>query len=179
MSEPFIAEIRPFGFNFAPRGWAQCDGQYLLISQNQSLFALLGTIYGGDAVTTFRLPDLRGRIPIHEDFGHRLGQRGGVENESLSVAAMPSHTHADSDEPNKLQARLRAYSGAATTSDPTGASLAAANVYNSDPPSVDMEIDSLGVTLANSGGSAPHNNIPPVATLNFCIALQGVFPSRN
>jgi len=179
MSEPFLAEIRPFGFNFAPRGWALCDGQILPINQNQSLYSLLGTTYGGDGRTTFALPDLRGRVPLHKASGFDLGSRGGAETVNLTASQMPNHTHADGVDANKLQAKLRANSGAATTSDPTGASLAAANVYSSDPPSVDMSSNSLGVTLANTGGGQGHNNMPPVATINFCIAIQGVFPSRN
>jgi microcystin-dependent protein len=156
----------------------------LPINQNQSLFSLLGTTYGGDGRTTFALPDLRSRVPIHEGAGagltpRALGQRGGTEGIGLSVAQMPNHTHADGTGDDELQAKLRASSVAATTSDPTGASLAAANVYSADPPSVDMNSDSLGATLANVGGNGQHNNMPPVTTINFCIALQGLFPSRN
>ena len=179
MSEPFLAEIRPFGFNFAPRGWAHCDGQILPINQNQSLFSLLGTTYGGDGRTTFGLPDLRSRVPLHKASGFSLGSRGGTETVTLNQTQMPNHTHADGASPNELQAKLRANSGPATTSDPTGNSLAAANIYSSDPPSVDMGSNSLGVTLANTGGGQGHNNLPPVTTINFCIAIQGLFPSRN
>ena len=179
MSDPFLAEIRPFGFNFPPRGWAQCDGQILPINQNQSLFSLLGTAYGGDGRTTFGLPDLRGRVPLHRGTGFSWGQKGGLETVALTVGEMPNHTHADGASPNELQATLRANSGAATTSNPAGASLAAANVYSGDPPSVEMSPDSFQATLANTGGGAGHPNIPPVTTINFCIAIQGVFPSRN
>jgi len=186
MSEPFLAEIRPFAFNFPPRGWAHCDGQILPINQNQSLFSLLGTTYGGDGRTNFGLPDLRGRVPLHEGQGpglsnRRLGERGGAETVNLTAAEMPSHTHADGADPNNLEATVQANSEAATSSDPTvaGTNLAAANAYNSDPPSVDMSAASHQLSLTDTGGSQGHNNMPPVTTLNFCIAMQGVFPSRN
>ena len=175
MSEPFLAEIRQFGFNFAPRGWAQCDGQILPINQNQSLFSLLGTTYGGDGRTSFALPDLRGRNPLHVDPGpFNQGQKGGVEGVALSVAEMPNHTHTAQD------AKLRATPGLADLTDPTGNSLAMANVFSGDPPSVDMSPDSAtSNTLPNAGSSQSHANLPPVLVVNFCIAIQGLFPSRN
>jgi len=175
MSEPFLAEIRPFGFNFAPRGWAQCDGQILPINQNQSLYSLLGTTYGGDGRTTFGLPDLRGRLPMHEDSGggFRWGQKSGAETVTLTAAQMPNHTHTGGD------AKLRASSVPATTSVPTGSGLAAANVYSSDPPSVDMDSDSHTEDWGDAGGGQAHENLPPYTVINFCIALQGLFPSRN
>lgn len=174
MSEPFLAEIRQFGFNFAPRGWAQCDGQILPINQNQSLFSLLGTIYGGDGRTTFGLPDLRGRNPLHVGNGLSLGRKDGAESVALSVAEMPNHTHAAQD------AKLQASSGLADLTYPGGNSLAAANVFSGDPPSVDMSPDSAtSNTLPNTGGSQSHENLPPVLVVNFCIAIQGLFPSRN
>jgi microcystin-dependent protein len=174
MSEPFLAEIRQFGFNFAPRGWAQCDGQILPINQNQSLFSLLGTTYGGDGRTSFGLPDLRGRNPLHVGpvpFNH--GRKGGAESVALSVAEMPNHTHTAQD------AKLHATPGLADTNYPGGNTLAAANVFSGDPPSVDMSPDSASNNLANAGSSQSHANLPPVLAINFCIAITGLFPSRN
>ena len=176
MSEPFLAEIRMFGFNFAPRGWAECDGQILPINQNQSLYSLLGTTYGGDGRTSFALPDLRGRLPIHvgrSDGGqdHTLGQKSGEETHTLSAAEMPRHDHA-----------LKAVSEAANTPDPTGR-------YPAQPSaSVGAVYSDTGATLgqslgtgaaASTGGGQGHENMQPWLALNFCIALQGLFPSRN
>ena len=135
MSEPFLAEIRIVGFNFPPRGWAFCDGQLLPINQNQSLFSLLGTTYGGDGRTTFALPDLRSRAPIHEGDGYSLGQRGGQETTVLTVAQMPNHTHT-----------LRAQSGLGTTDEPDGTVVparAADDIYRSLTNPVDMGADSV------------------------------------
>jgi microcystin-dependent protein len=173
MSEPFLAEIRQFGFNFPPRGWAQCDGQILPINQNQALFSLLGTTYGGDGRTTFALPDLRGRSPLHEGSGFNLGSNGGAENVVLTVAEMPTHSHAAEN------AALRAAPGDADTTNPAGNSLAKANIYSGDPPSVDTNAASVGDTTGNAGGGQGHNNMAPFLAINFCIALTGLFPSRN
>jgi microcystin-dependent protein len=174
MSEPFLAEIRPFGFNFAPRGWAQCDGQILPINQNQSLYSLLGTTYGGDGRTTFALPDLRGRLPLHDDGGSfRLGSKGGSETVTLTIAQIPPHIHPGRD------AKLRASSNPATATDPTGGSVAAANVFSTDPPSEDINSDSYKDDWSNTGGGQAHDNLPPFMAINFCIALQGLFPPRN
>lgn len=165
MSEPYLAEIRIMGFNFPPRSWALCDGQILPINQNQSLYSLLGTTYGGDGRTTFALPDLRGRVPIHEGSGHSLGQRSGEETHTLGVNEMPAHTHS-----------ARASSDAGDTPVPVNSQLGAVNnLYRA----ADSLTPLLPGTIANTGGSQGHQNMQPYLTLSFCIALQGVFPSRN
>lgn len=165
MAEPFLSEIKLFSFNFAPRGWALCNGQILPINQNQALFALIGTTYGGNGTTTFGLPDLRGRVPMHEGSGHALGQRAGAETHSLSANELPTHTH-----------NTQASSSAGNTPVPNNNFLAAANnVYR--PPD-NLTALSPG-TVSNVGGSQPHVNMQPFLVLNFCIALQGIFPSQN
>lgn len=165
MSEPFLAEVKMVGFNFAPRGWAFCDGQILPINQNQSLYSLLGTTYGGDGRTSFALPDLRGRTPMHFDSNFRQGNNGGEEQHTLTTAEMPQHTHA-----------LHGSSTAISTSVPD----------NNSPgvnPSAPYRTDSDGLMgsdqLAKVGGSQSHENMQPFLAVNFCIALQGLFPSRN
>ncbi len=174
MSEPFIAEIRMFGFGFPPRGWAQCDGQILQISQFQAVFSLLGTTYGGDGRTTFALPDLRGRAPVHEGQGQglsnrTLGEKTGQEAVTLTAAQMPAHSH---------DYTLKASTDAATATTPAGnlpATVAPAfNVYGvrSSPAS------GPGAQVSTVGGQG-HDNMQPCLAVNFCIALQGVFPSRN
>ncbi|SDT96964.1 phage tail protein [Halopseudomonas salegens] len=172
MSEPFLAEVRMVGFNFAPRGWAFCDGQILPINQNQSLYSLLGTTYGGDGVTTFALPDLRGRTPTHvgrSDGGaeHRLGEKSGEETHSLSVNEMPAHGHA-----------WRASSNDGNSSAGAGHTLAreAGAIYRHAPST---KVSTKAGTLTNTGGSQAHENMQPYLAVNFCIALQGLFPSRN
>lgn len=171
MSEPFLAEVRIVAFNFAPRGWAFCDGQILPINQNQSLYSLLGTTYGGDGRTTFALPDLRGRTPIHvgrSDGGseHRLGQKSGEETHTLSANEMPQHRHL-----------VNATNSPAANDNPANHILAGApsNVYAARASAVAMG-ESL---ITHVGGSQAHNNMQPYLSLNFCIALQGLFPSRN
>lgn len=172
MSEPFLAEIRMVGFNFAPRGWAFCDGQILPINQNQSLYSLLGTTYGGDGRTSFALPDLPGRVPIHpgrsnggED--HREGQKSGEETHTLSAAEMPQHQHA-----------LRASSSDADSGAPGGHVLA-----RSTTPEAYRGVSNLNnmssQSVTNVGGGQAHENMQPYIAVNFCIALQGLFPSRN
>jgi len=166
MSEPFLAEVRIFGFNFPPRGWATCDGQLLPINQNQSLFSLLGTTYGGDGRTSFALPDLRGRTPIHFDSPHPLGDRDGEEGHILTTGEIPSHTHAP-----------RGSTSDVDSPDPDGRMLGN-NVglpYRGFGSAADMTPD----TITNAGGGQPHNNMQPFLTLNFCVALQGLFPARN
>ena len=165
MSEPFLGEIRIVGFNFAPRGWALCDGQILPINQNQALYSLLGTTYGGDGRTSFALPDLRGRAPMHFSSGHLLGQRAGEENHTLSAAEMPQHTH-----------EVNASSGNATSASPQGNVFAAAErpIYREYDPGAGQTIGG-----ASAGGSQAHGNMQPYLTVNFVIALQGLFPSRN
>lgn len=166
MSEPFLAEVRIVGFNFAPRGWAFCDGQILPINQNQSLYSLLGTTYGGDGRTSFALPDMRGRTPIHVGEGHREGQMSGEETHTLSAAEMPNHDHV-----------LRASSLAGNQLTPQGNFLAKSTGQNYAPPS-DLGTMKTG-TVANVGGGQAHDNMQPYIAVNFCIALQGLFPSRN
>ena len=170
MSEPFLAEIRMFGFNFPPRGWAFCDGQILPINQNQSLYSLLGTTYGGDGRTSFGLPDLRSRVPIHVGAGHTLGQKAGAEAPALAVAAMPSHDHG-----------LRGTGTTANTTNATGALFARAAGGRRALTPYDQPVNLTplaSAAIANVGGQG-HNNMQPYTVLSFAIALQGVFPSRN
>jgi microcystin-dependent protein len=169
MSEPFLAEVRIVAFNFAPRGWAFCDGQILPINQNQSLYSLLGTTYGGDGRTSFALPDLRGRIPLHVGEGHRLGQSSGEETHTLSANEMPQHQHT-----------LKASSTDGDSLNPGGNVLArtAGLIYQEDAPASDLVAMRAG-SVANVGGSQAHENMMPYIALNFAIALQGLFPSRN
>lgn len=173
MQEPFVGLIMLFGFNFNPRGWAFCQGQLLPIAQNTALFSLLGTTYGGNGQTTFALPDLRGRAPIGVGQGpglgaHSQGAQGGSENVTLSQAQMPSHTHA-----------LRASSAVGNQASPTGNVLA--NTGNLDPeyfdgaPTISMDSESIGVT----GSSQPVSVMQPYLAMNYCIALQGIYPSRS
>lgn len=171
MADPFVAEIRIFPFNFAPKGWAFCNGQILPISQNTALFSLLGTTYGGDGKSTFALPDLQGNVPMHPGQGpglslHDLGEIGGSETVTLLISEIPIHTH-----------QLRASLDDADLAIPQPTrSLAkgSANLYNNAAPNAAMAFQ--GLTPA--GASLPHNNMQPYLTLNFNIALQGVFPPR-
>jgi microcystin-dependent protein len=169
MSEPFLAEIRIVAFNFAPRGWALCDGQILPINQNQSLYSLLGTTYGGDGRTSFGLPDLRGRTPMHKGSSngssHALGQKSGEEAHTLNVNEVPSHDHA-----------LKATSANGDAPVPAGNMLGAyANGYRDGANLTDM----VDGTIAVAGSGQSHNNMQPYLALHFCIALIGLFPSRN
>ncbi len=170
MSEPFLAEIIIVGFNFAPRNFAFCDGQILPINQNQSLFSLLGTTYGGDGRTSFGLPGLRGRSPIHFGTGvglatRNLGSKAGQENHTLLIGEIPQHNHV-----------ARASTANADAPVPTGLVLGAANnVYHTATSLITLQAG----TLANAGSSQGHDNMQPWLVLNFCIALAGVFPSRN
>jgi microcystin-dependent protein len=167
MAEPFLSEIRLMSFAFAPKGWALCNGQLLPINQNQALFALLGTTYGGDGRVNFALPDLRGRAPIHEGSGHTLGERGGEQAHTLSLAELPTHTHA---------ANASAAQGDGVV--PTGQLLA--SPLNQTYRAPDTGLTSLDpATISNAGGSQAHLNMQPFLTLSFCIALQGIFPSQN
>jgi microcystin-dependent protein len=165
MAEPFLSEIRIMSFTFAPKGWALCNGQLLPINQNQALFSLLGTTFGGNGQTNFALPDLQSRTPIHVGSGHTLGERGGEQAHTLSVAELPAHAHV-----------LNGTSTPAETNVPTGAYLATVNNGYTGP----NNLVALGPTaITNVGGSQAHLNIQPFLTLNFCIALQGIFPSPN
>jgi microcystin-dependent protein len=180
MADPFVAEIRIFGFNFAPTGWAMCNGQILPISQNTALFSLLGTFYGGDGKSNFALPNLQGSAAMHTGQGPGLSQRflgemSGSQAVTLVAADMPAHTHS-----------FNAVNSNAAVQNPQGAALAkgryasgtqngAVAFYQTAAPNVTMAPNSVAV----AGGSLPHNNLQPYLTLNFCIALQGVYPPRN
>jgi len=176
MADPFVAEIRIFPFNFPPKGWAFCDGQLLPLSQNTALFSLLGTTYGGDGKSTFALPDLQGSAPMHPGQGpglslYDLGQLGGVEAVTLLQSEMPIHAHsvgrALADLGNQISPVNSVWAQAA-------AGRGSAALYKDGAPTGKVNINSLSVT----GSSLPHNNMQPYLTLNFCIALQGVFPAR-
>jgi microcystin-dependent protein len=175
MADPFVAEIRIFPFNFAPKGWAWCDGQLLPLSQNTALFSLLGTTYGGNGKSNFALPDLQGRAPMHPGQGpglslHDLGETGGSETVTLLESEIPAHTHTirvsnqqgDVQEPTPAMSIARP-NGASPFIPPAGATL------------TNMALQSL----APAGGDQPHNNMMPYLTSYFCIALQGVFPPRS
>lgn len=169
MAEPFISEIRLMSFNVVPKGWAQCDGQLLPINANQALFSLLGTTFGGDGRVNFGLPDLRGRTPIHVGSGHALGERGGEEAHTLSIAELPTHTHV-----------MYGAQDAADQIAPNGNLLGAVNfaTFTSQLYGPAQNLGAMAPQAnANQGGSQPHLNLQPFLTLNFCIALQGIFPS--
>lgn len=172
--EPFLGEIKYFAGNFAPLGWAKCDGQLLSISEHTALFSILGTLYGGDGRSTFGLPDARGRVLIHSGAGpglsqYQTGARGGAEQTTLDIAQMPSHTHTG---------KLKASSGQANSSNPASASLAQGELYATRTnPDVDL-IDG-SVALGNTGGSRPFNNIQPYVSATCIIALRGAYPPRN
>lgn len=167
MAEPFLSEIRLFSFGFPPRGWALCDGQLLPINQNQALFSLLGTTYGGNGQTNFALPDLRGRSPLHVGNGHDLGGRGGEEAHTLSVNELPRHSHS---------VKVAATASTTTTAGKLLASPGKpAYAATGSGGQVAMAPESSG----DAGGSQAHTNMAPFLTLSFCIALQGIFPSRN
>ena len=172
--EPFVGEVRMFAGNFAPRGWAFCDGQLLAVSQNDALFSLLGTIYGGDGRTTFGLPDLRGRLPVHAGTGPglmpvNLGQKAGVEKVTLQTSQLPSHTHA-----------MRASNDVADQGAPSNAVVPAQvsglTLFRSDAaPNASFATEAITAR----GGNQPHNNLQPFLCVNFIIALVGIYPSRQ
>ena len=169
MSTPFLGEIRMFGFQFAPNGWALCNGQLLPISQNSALFNLIGTIYGGDGVNNFALPNLQGRVPLHQGSGggssYIIGQPGGSVTETLNVQQLPAHNHS-----------VLAHKGAGKNSVPTGNLPAATSGDSYDPTgNVAMGASMIGET----GGGQPLSVVQPYLTVNFCIALQGIFPSQG
>jgi microcystin-dependent protein len=165
MAEPFLSEIRIMSFVFAPKGWALCNGQLLPINQNQALFSLLGTTFGGDGRVNFALPNLQGNTPIHVGSGHTLGQKGGEQAHTLSIAELPTHAHVVN------------VGGVGTGPNPSGALYANANnqVYSSAQSLVSFP----PTAVTNTGGSQAHLNMQPFLTLSFCIALQGIFPSPN
>jgi microcystin-dependent protein len=167
MAEPFLSEIRIFSFTFAPKGWALCNGQLLPINQNQALFALLGTTFGGDGRVNFALPDLRANVPIHVGSGHTLGEKGGQQSHTLSLNELAGHQHL-----------VNATTIQATTNTPTTTTLTAqstgANLYASAASAL---MPMSPAEVATVGGSQAHLNMQPFLTLNFCIALQGIFPS--
>ncbi len=169
MAEPFLSEIRLMSFVFAPRGWALCNGQLLPINQNQALFSLLGTTFGGDGRVNFGLPDLRGRVPIHVGSGHTLGELGGEQAHTLSIAELPMHTHV--------------VSGTSNSTDPSGTNIPTGNLLASGTNEIYTSATSLVAMspsmVGNVGGSQAHLNMQPFLTLSFCIALQGIFPSPN
>jgi microcystin-dependent protein len=174
MADPFVAEIRIFPFNFAPKGWAWCNGQLLPISQNTALFSLLGTTYGGDGKSTFALPDMQGNAPMHPGQGpglslHDLGETGGSETVTLLESEIPAHSHT-----------MRAVADPGDLADPTGRSMARAATGNPYQTVTNANIVQMAPqALAPAGGDQPHNNMMPYLTLNFNIALQGVFPPRG
>ena len=167
MGTPFLSEIKIVGFNFAPQGWAECNGQFLPINQNQALFSLLGTMYGGNGQTTFALPDFRGRVPIHVGSGFTQGQAGGQEFHTVTQSEMPAHNHF-----------VQASNATATTSAPGGNLLGVNNIALYGPGGSNLTTLFPG-TVSNVGGSQPHENRQPFLVLNFIIALIGVFPSQN
>jgi microcystin-dependent protein len=173
MADPFVAEIRIFPFDFAPKGWAFCDGQLLPLSQNTALFSLLGTTYGGDGRSTFALPNLQGRASMHPGQGpglspHGLGETGGSETVLLSESAVPAHSHT-----------MMAQSNPAGTKTPTGNAVARPARGTPYAPASANVVAMSSQALAPAGGQTPHNNMMPYLTVRFCIALQGVFPPRS
>jgi microcystin-dependent protein len=171
MSTPFLAEIKIVSFGFAPKGWAQCNGQLLPINQNQALFSLLGTTYGGDGRVNFALPDFRGRIPIHVGGGWLEGQKAGEEFHTVNQQEMPAHTHTLNGSTQSTPASL--------TQDPTNGFMAAPNSANYVSPNAGQLTTINPTTVTNVGSSQPHENRQPFLVLNFVIALQGIFPSRT
>lgn len=169
MSTPFLGEVRPFGFNFAPSGWAFCDGQLLSIDQNNALFAILGTTYGGDGRTTFGLPDLRGRTAVHPGSEVQLGETAGVETVTLNADQLPAHGHA-----------VMASADLVTVASPANAVMGAKGRGGVDVYAAAGNLTPLrSGTVEATGGGQAHDNLQPSLVVNFCIALEGVFPSPN
>jgi microcystin-dependent protein len=179
---PFIGEFMIFAGNFAPKGWALCDGQLLSISENTPLFALIGTFYGGNGTTNFALPDMRGRLSVHQGQGsglspYQVGQKGGEEDHTLLTAEAPSHTHAVNAHNNGNTGGVSTPGAGVVMGSPYAveANSPAVPIYSTDAPTLTMS----GGMVGQTGGSVPHNNLMPYLTLNWCIALQGIFPTRN
>jgi microcystin-dependent protein len=169
MSDPFVGEIRMVGFNFAPEGWALCNGQLMSISQNTALFSLLGTFYGGDGVSTFALPNLQGRVPVHQGTGaglptYSVGEVAGAPTITLTTSQLPAHTHS-----------LAANTAPAVSDVPTGAALASSPAFTTSSPNTTLSATSIGT----AGSGVPVSIVPPLLCINFVIALQGIFPARN
>ncbi len=180
MAEPFLSELRIFSFGFPPKGWATCDGQLLPINQNQALFSLLGTTYGGDGRVNFALPNLDGRTPIHMGNGHTLGERGGEQGHTLSIAEIPTHTH------TMKALAADASTGAAGHVPANNSSLAEGHAAQQGGGTVPVNVFGTGgftgmssQSTSATGGSQAHLNMQPFLTLNVCIALQGIFPSQT
>ena len=170
MAEPFLGQLMCVGFNFAPRGWATCDGQMMSVGQNTALFSLLGTQYGGNGTTTFGLPDLRGRVSLHQGSGpglsnYTIGEAGGVESVTLSSQQMPLHNHA-----------INASNSDASDQTPGGNFPSGGGAYNNSPPPRQTMNQAM---CGNAGGNQPHENRQPYLVLNWIIALEGIYPSRN
>lgn len=181
--DPFLAEIIMFGGNFAPRGWAKCEGQLLPISQYSALFSILGTMYGGDGRTTFALPDLRGRTPIGVGHGpglsdYRQGPGGGHEQVYLNVTNLPSHNHMAT---GTIKASFTPPTGGGSLSNPNGANLSSSGetIYTNNAANVNMATNNVTVTVGNTGGNIPFSVVQPWCAVQFIIALQGIFPSRG
>jgi microcystin-dependent protein len=174
MAEPFLSEVRIMSFVYPPKGWALCNGQLLPINQNQALFSLLGTTFGGDGRVNFALPDLRGRTPIHVGSGHTLGERGGEQAHTLSIAELPTHAHV-------FQGTSANAAGFVPTNNvlARGVTAVNANPINYYSQTVTNLVALQPGTISNTGGSQAHLNMQPFLTLSFCIALQGIFPSPN
>jgi microcystin-dependent protein len=168
VAEPFLAEIRIMSFGFPPKGWALCNGQLLPINQNQALFSLLGTTYGGDGRVNFGLPNLQGNVPIHMGNGHILGERGGEQGHTLSISELPTHVHQTFASPTSNNTNVAVPTGNVLAS-PLSQTYAPSSALGSMDPSA----------IASVGGSQPHLNMQPFLVLNFSIALQGIFPSQN
>lgn len=168
MAEPFLSEIRLFSFGFAPKGWALCNGQLLPINQNQALFSLLGTVYGGNGQTTFGLPDMRERVPLHVGDGYSLGERGGQSAHTLTISELPTHTHVMNASTNSTTRATTPANGFPADSSPNSLYGPASNL---------VAMNAAAVT--NTGGSQAHQNMQPFLTINFSIALQGIYPSQT
>jgi microcystin-dependent protein len=182
MSEPFLAQIQIFSFNFPPKGWAFCNGQFLPINQNQALFSLLGTMYGGNGQTNFALPNLRGRVPLHySGSSYTQGEAGGESAHTVTISELPQHNHMMSALPINGSADLQGITPGATKAPAQalvslqGGGTNSAQLYGTGPITGAMAAS----TISNNGGSQPHENRQPYLALNFCIALQGIFPSQN